>query len=525
MVPISGCPTPPAAPRRTRRALLRLGAVLGGSALGGSLLAACGAASQASTTPSTSATGTATTSVSSALSATPSVATQSAVVATAQTSASSAPTSAPARSATAVPMVAPVPAPRGTLAGTVSLWHDWGTTDGGGLGMLDLIAGFTQTYPQVKVENVSDANNKKFATALASGEPPDMYKVNSPDIPTYSQQNLLTPLDSNIARDKWDMKQYFPFALEQLSWNSKTMAMGHHSDWNILFMNQQVMREVGLDPEKAPTSWGDLLSWGQKMGQKQGDQYTRMGYVPTWVTAVSWPVAYLQANGVPFLSTDGRKATFATQAAANALQWVQQATDELSGGSAAVTAFGKTYQTKLGTSGYGIFPTGRVGMLYAGNYYWDPITKLSPSLQVKNAAFPGGPDAAGKVSIGVGGNGLTIPTGAKHSDLAWEFLKFLGSEEGGYLIQLRTSDVSDNIKAANDPRIVKEHLGRQQVLPLFAQADQLYYLKSPATQDFNTAMSQMGATVLQKKMSAQDALTQANQVVQAALDKYWATQK
>ncbi|HEV3397968.1 MAG TPA: flavoprotein, partial [Actinomycetes bacterium] len=94
---------------------------------------------------------------------------------------------------------------------TLELWHDWGTTGGGGLAMLDQIEEYTRAKPHVTINNTPDANRQKFITALASDTVPDLFKLNAPEVIEFGEQNALLALDDLVKRDKWDLKQYFDF--------------------------------------------------------------------------------------------------------------------------------------------------------------------------------------------------------------------------------------------------------------------------------------------------------------------------
>ncbi len=417
-----------------------------------------------------------------------------------------------------------VPQPVASMEGNLALWHDWGNTSGGGLAMIDLVTTFQKLYPNVHLTNVYDANSQKYLPAIASGNVPDLLKLNAFEIPTLGQRGALLPLDDYIKRDKWDMTQYFQFALDQCSWNGKYVAMTHHPDIRCLFMAQEVFQDAGLDPEQAPTNWDDLVNWGTKMSKQENGRYVRYGYVPAW-TANPWPTQIIQANGATLLSEDGRKATFGSDQAAAALQWALDATDKIAGGYQNTVEFQQSNKTAQGSGDYWMFPHRLIGMVLEGNWFWAPVAIVDPSMKVRNAMFPGGPAAQGQQFAFGGGTMVSILKGAKNPDLAWEWLKFLGSPEGGYLVQARTQDVSGNIKAANDPRIVEKNLGRKQILPLFEKANRLHYVKSPISQQFDDEMNRMGQKILLKQTSVKQALADAVRGVQKALDDFWATQK
>lgn len=450
---------------------------------------------------------------------------------TAPKPASAAPTKAVGAGVQALPTLAPskmlaaaVPTPVGTMEGDLILWHDFGNVQGGGLAMLDLVAEFTHLYPKVHMTNVYDATQQKYLAAIASGKVPDLLALSAPDIPTIGQRGALLALDSYISRDKWDLKQYFDFAVEQCTWNGKTYGITNHPDIRCMFYNTDIFTKAGLDPQTPPKTWDDLVAWGAKMNEQQSGRYSTFGYVPSW-EVTPWPTQIMQANGAKLLSDDGRKPAFNSDESAAALNWVVDAINKIDGGYDNTVTMIQSQQYPGGVPPQWLFSEGKIGMVAIGNWTWNAITIINAKLPAKNAAFPGGPQAKGQEFVFSGGTMVTIPKGAQHADLAWEWLKFLGSPEGGYLVQARTSDVSGNIAAANNPTIVKEKLGRAEVLPLFSKANRFSYLRSPISQQFDAEMNRMADKVLLKQSTVKQALAASEKAIQQALDDYWATQK
>jgi ABC-type glycerol-3-phosphate transport system substrate-binding protein len=136
-------------------------------------------------------------------------------------------------------------------------------------------------------------------------------------------------------------------------------------------------------------------------------------------------------------------------------------------------------------------------------------------------AWPGGPGASGKTFVFGGGTMVAIPRGSKKQPAAWEFLKFVGSKDGGYLVQKRTSDVSGHREAANMPEIVTKNLGRKEVLPYFEKTNALSYVDSPAGPGVTTALASAQTRILKHDGASKDILADALQQAQQALDDYW----
>ncbi|MDQ3700151.1 MAG: extracellular solute-binding protein [Chloroflexota bacterium] len=403
---------------------------------------------------------------------------------------------------------------------TLELWHDWGTTGGGGLAMVDHVDEYQRRKPNVTISNVADAGRAKFVTALASDTVPDLFKLNAPEVIEFGEQNALLPLDDVIRRDKWDMKQYFDFAVQQTSYKGKVLSITHHPDIRNVFWSKKLYREAGLDENKPPQSWAELELHAQRLLKRDGNQVTRFGFVPSW-TANLWLLQYWQANGATILSDDGRKVAFNVPAAVEATSWVVKVTDTVNGGMDAVN----DWNTAANVGGsYRSLARERVGLLFNGNWCFFPVSVENATLPIGVQGLPGGPGAAGKSFVFGGGTMVGATRATKQAEATWEYLKFVGSKDGQYLVQKRSGDVAGHREAANLPDIVNENLGRKEILALFEKANGLSYVPSPAVRAVETVIGEMQTKLLKRELAPKDAVADAAQQSQQQLDDYWARQ-
>jgi len=409
--------------------------------------------------------------------------------------------------------------------GDLLLWHPWGTGyEGGALPFVHQVADFMTLHPEVKMTNVYDATRDKYLAAIAAGNPPDLLVVDAPNIPTLGQRGALMALDPFIDRDNWDMTQYWPMAVDQCSWRDKTYAITHHPDVRVMFFDQVVMKESGLDPDGVPKTWQELYEWGMKMTKKEGDKYTRFGWVPTWVSG-RWANHFMVANGVERLDADGRTAQFNTPAAEEAMAWVVKCIDDICGGRDNVEQFVATNVTPDGQGAYWMFPYHKMGAVCYGNWLFSPIVIIDPEQPVNLGACPGGPSAPNTMHVFHGGTMTSIPAAAKHWEVAWEFLKYQSSETNGNgvrFIQECGDDISGNIKEATSEAAMK-FPGRPKMIELFKNAKSPSYLKSPVALFWEDEMLRMQDNILLKKLTIPEALANAQKEVQKALDEFWAT--
>jgi len=418
-----------------------------------------------------------------------------------------------------------VEAGRDIFQGDLTLWHPWGTGfEGGAYPFLKNSEHFPSLHPGVVFHNVYDATIEKRLAALAAGNPPDLMLLSAPDIPELAQRGALTVLDPLIERDNYDMTQFWPMALEQCSWRDKTYAISHHPDIRLMYYDKTVMEDVGLDPDGKVGSWDDLYEWGKAMSKEEGGRYTRFGWVPTWNSG-PWANHYMVANGVQRLDDDGHTATFNTPEAEEALEYVVRCTDDVCGGRDNVEEFLQVNVTPDGTGVYWMFPYHLVGMVDYGNWMVNAIYIVDPDQPVGYGSLPGGPSNPNTTHVFHGGTMVAIPQQAKHWELAWEFLKYMDSQDygnGAQFIQAAGDDIAGNIAEATSEEAM-QYPGRREVIELFKEADSPSYLRSPISRQWDDELNRMGERILLKEETISEALTSTQDAVQKALDEFWAS--
>ena len=77
----------------------------------------------------------------------------------------------------------------------------------------------------------------------------------------YAQGDLVVPLDDTI-QDKSD---YVKAALDYVTWNGKLWAIPYRIETHGVIYNKDHFKEAGLDPDKPPKTWDELLAAAKAM--------------------------------------------------------------------------------------------------------------------------------------------------------------------------------------------------------------------------------------------------------------------
>ena len=148
----------------------------------------------------------------------------------------------------------------GALAGEILWWTpNWGEARA-----RELAQKFEAANPDIKVNleiTVSDGLPARIQTALVSGSPPDLIEAQHGWVAPYAQAGLLLPLD-DVLEDKED---YVPAALDYDTWDGKLWGIPYRIETHGVIYNKGTFKAAGLDPEKPPQTWTELVDAAKKL--------------------------------------------------------------------------------------------------------------------------------------------------------------------------------------------------------------------------------------------------------------------
>ncbi len=250
-----------------------------------------------------------------------------------QPAAPPAPTKAPDKPAEAVtqaPVEAPttVPAATGEKVSLTFLSPDMGG-DQTAWFEEEFLPAFLAEFPNVeKVDFIaSDYGkiNESLLTAFAAGTPPDLFEHGSAASgAAWAASGQTLALDEFFAALPQEQKDdYYEPAIETCYFEGKLYSMPRTVAPQALAYRKDYFEEAGLDPEKGPDTWEDLLEMAKKLVKMEDGKMVRCGLrCPDkgWGLQQGWwPLLY--QNGGSILNEDMTKAAFDSPAALEAMNW------------------------------------------------------------------------------------------------------------------------------------------------------------------------------------------------------------
>lgn len=310
---------------------------------------------------------------------------------------------------------------------------------------------FERENPGIKVRllgmGAGGMNPQKLMTAIVGGAPPDLVRQDRFTIADWASRGAFRPLDDLIARDQGvdprtpTAEQYYPSTWEEASYEGKVYGIPIGADNRVLHWNpgtfakkERELRAAGLDPTRPPRTWSETLAYSKVLTEFNADGTIKTaGFMPNYGN--SWLYIYGFQNNASFMSADGRRCTLNTPATAEALAFMVEGYKLLGGYDNA-----KKFESGFRGGENDPFATGQVAMVINGDWQLSNYARFMPRAQLKTAPAPVPDDRFYKRGrfadeedtfvTWAGGYSWVIPKGAKNTEAAWKFMKWVTSLEG-----------------------------------------------------------------------------------------------
>lgn len=267
--------------------------------------------------------------------------------------------------------------------------------------------------------------DQKMLLSTAGGTPPDVAGIWDFNVVVYADYNAIQPLDEFCARDGIGPEDYLPAYWQLCRHRGRTFAMPTTPASVALHWNRDAFRRAGLDPDRPPATLEELDAMSDRLLVRDaGGKIVQSGFLPAEPGWWNWAWGYWFGGRL----WDGTgRATVASPENVRAFTWVKGYADRY--GSKDLQVF----QSGFGnfSSPQNAFLAGQVAMVLQGVWMANYIHNNNPALDWDAAPFPvpeSRPDLARSTPVGL--DVLVIPTGARHPREAWEFIRFVQSQEG-----------------------------------------------------------------------------------------------
>ncbi len=316
------------------------------------------------------------------------------------------------------------------------------------------IAAFERMHPDIQVSALSmgagSMNPQKLMTAIVGGVPPDLVQQDRFTIGDWASRGAFRPLDDLLAQDAhssnpYAVRQadYVPATWAETVYHGHVYAIPNGTDDRVLFYNKTLFRQAGLDPNRPPQTWDQMIADAKRLTVRDASgDYQRVGLVPIfgqgWLYLWSW-----QEDG-EVMSSNGRTCTLDNPQTVKALTAMVSWYDQL-GGVDAINAFAGGF----GSDAQDPFLTGKLAMRVDGDAFMNSIARYKPDLDFGVAPAPVPEERlrhTGRFKhdptwvTWSGGLSFVIPRGARHVRAAWQFIQWFNSPQAGLIGARALSD-------------------------------------------------------------------------------------
>lgn len=325
----------------------------------------------------------------------------------------------------------------------ISYWEKWTGFEG------EAIEAVVQAFNQkpergsdrieIELTTVSQID-RKLLVAIAGGDPPDVAGIYTFILYSYAVKGALTDLTARLEEAGIRREQFIPAYWEMCSHQGRMWALPTTPATVALHWNQRLFREAGLDPNRPPRTLRELDEFAERLTRWErgneirtgprpdGDGWSlaQVGFLPQEPGWWAWAFGYWFGGSI----WDGQsRITVDSPKNIEAYEWVRSYTQK----------YGKDTIEKF-ASGFGNFSSpqnpflsGRVAMEIQGVWMHNFIEKYAPGMEWAAAPFPGQAETGHPIT-NAEADVVVIPRGARHPREAFEFIRYLISQEGMELL-------------------------------------------------------------------------------------------
>ena len=306
----------------------------------------------------------------------------------------------------------------------ITYWEKWTSFEGDA--MRDVVNEFNRRQDKIHVDLLTVSNiEDKTLLAVAGGIPPDVAGLYGPNVAQYADANAVLPLDDYCAKNNIKAEDYVPAYWNIGYYRNHVYALPSVPASTALHYNRAMLSAAGFNPDNPPKTLEELDRMADKITVRDADgKIVRSGFMPAEPGWWNWGWGYI-FGGKLWNGKD--KITANSPENVRAMEWVQSYSKKYG-----ATAL-QTFQSGFGnfSSPQNAFLSQKVAMEEQGVWMHNFIKMYAPDIKWSAVPFPRPANVQDSEPFTfVDEDILVIPRGAAHPNEAFEFIKFIESQEG-----------------------------------------------------------------------------------------------
>lgn len=376
-----------------------------------------------------------------------------------------------------------------------------------------------------------DLDIQQFLSSVASGEPPSLVYAERSQIGTFASRGAVVPLTDCIEGEGIDTSVFRESALAEVTFADEVYGIPEFNVVQLTQANADLLEQSGHTIEDVNGSdWDAVLTANKDLMKTQGGDLATIGYdsklpefLPLWA----------KANGADLISEDGRTAQLDDPAVVEALEFAVSVYDAQGG-------FGEVKALRDSADFFGDgnqFASGTLGAMPMEQWYVNVLNDVSPDAPM---AFDTVRDVQGEPLAWASGSAWAIPKGSPDPEAACRMARVmtetdswmaaaeeraaLRKKEGGLFTGILTANEDADEAIREMAPTDGDSAWSQAVAAMYEANDHTFAMPAnPAGDEFEQAWQDEVNKVLTGDKEPADALADAQQAAQEALDEAWAT--
>lgn len=370
---------------------------------------------------------------------------------------------------------------------------------------------------------------QQFLSAVATGDPPSLLYASRDQIGSLAARGAIIPLEDCIDGEGIETGDFVESALDQVTLDGTVYGIPEFNTVQLTMANADLLGAAGMTIEDVNGSDREAMTEAAAaMVQRDGSTVEVIGvdsklpeFLPLWVAAAGGSV----------MSEDGRTAQLDDETTIESLEWAVGVYEQ-QGGFSGIKA---TRDAADFFGGGNQFATSTLGAMPMEQWYLNVLNEVSPDAPM---AFDTVRTTEGEPIAFAGGSAWAIPAGSDNPEAAcrwaramtsvdaWraaaearvalreeEGLPFTGILTGNTVADAEIEGMTNADEAPWSEGVAAMYEANQNTVTLPA---------NPADAEFDDAMQEAVNQVLNGQAEPAEALAEAQETAQAALDEAWA---
>lgn len=319
---------------------------------------------------------------------------------------------------------------------TITFWQFWDSAV-----IAPQVARFEAENPgiKVKMEQLTWQNGReKILASVAAGTSPDLCELGSTWFARFAADGALADITAETDSLRAALRMW-----EAATYSGRVYGVPWMMGTRALFYNRALFRQAGLDPDRPPETWSDLLATARRIHHPAGGTYGYGRNSGERYVLFKKFMPFAWSLGGDVLAPDGRTVVINSPANLRALKFYLEL------GSCSLT----DKQDLLDQA----FKQGRVGVLLSGAWLFKTIPADAPDLDYGVAPFPRPDDAAGPGRSFGGGELLVVFRTSKHPAEALRLARFLARADNALALARTAKSVQPAAAGLEDDPYFREN--------------------------------------------------------------------